>query len=134
MGDAPPYGDILLISGYLLSITSAFQYSIFLETSVFFNMITMRVPRIWLGHIHKCRPHSSKLGLNQCRPPACGHRSTVSPNFSEYRSAFMDAPSPDSWHSLNTIRFVNLVTNGWQGIGKYLFCYLLIRISKRYTF
>ena len=31
MGEHPPYGDILLISGYLLSITSAFQYSIFLE-------------------------------------------------------------------------------------------------------
>ena len=57
---------------------------------------------VWLGHIGKCGPHSSKLGV-QYGPPACGRRSILHPQFLRIRFAFTDASSPDSPHSINTV-------------------------------
>ena len=57
---------------------------------------------VWLGHIGKCGPHSSKLGV-QYGPPACGRRSILHPQFLRIRYAFTDAPSPDSPHSSNSL-------------------------------
>ena len=64
------------------------------------------MPWVWLWHISKCRPHFSKLGVQYC-PPACGRRAILHSQFLKIRSAFTDAPSPDSRHSSNTDRFLH---------------------------
>ena len=69
-----------------------------------FNLpITMWMRWVWLGHISKCEPHSSKLGV-QYGPPAYGRRSILHPQFLRIRLAFTGAPSLDSWHSSIVIR------------------------------
>ena len=78
------------------------QANEFNEDIAGFNLpITMWMRWIWLGHIGKCKPHSSKLGV-QYGPPAYSCWSILHPQFLRIRYAFIDAPSPDSWHSPNT--------------------------------
>ena len=57
------------------------------------------MPWVWRGRIHKCRPIFWEIGA-QCGPTAAGRRSAlIEPQFRRMRSAFMDVPEPDSWHS-----------------------------------
>ena len=85
---------LLLFSNRIIRFLLSFLWS---RVAGFNLPITMWMRWVWLGHIGKCEPHSSKLGM-QYGLTAAGRRSVLHPQFRRMRFAFTDVPEPDSPH------------------------------------
>ena len=98
----PMHWTMYEISWNFLEFYNISQYfTVFVKGS---NLLNNNVNTVSLSRTHRGMQTSSSEIRVQYRPPACGRRSILDPNFSGFRSAFANASSPDSRHCPIVVR------------------------------